>query len=127
MLIEAAALDLEGRAALATTIARRVGREASDFRDRMGQGALAVENKGLQDFVTVADRRAEDTIRTSIAKHYAADGFMGEETGGTPAGEGFWVVDPIDGTTNYIRGFRHWGVSLAFVADGKIQISTAGT
>ena len=122
MLMETAAIDLEGRAALAATIARRVGREASDFRERMGAGALDVENKGLQDFVTVADRHAEDTIRTAIAEQYPADGFMGEETGGTPTGEGFWVVDPIDGTTNFIRGFRHWGVSLAFVAHGKIQI-----
>jgi myo-inositol-1(or 4)-monophosphatase len=39
-----------------------------------------------------------------------------------PSGEHFWVVDPIDGTTNFIRGFRHWGVSLAFVAHGRIQI-----
>ena len=47
---------------------------------------------------------------------------MGEEGGGAPGGAGFWVVDPIDGTTNYIRGFRHWGVSIAYVADGAVRI-----
>ena len=47
---------------------------------------------------------------------------MGEETGGAVGSSGLWVVDPIDGTTNFIRGFRHWGVSIAFVADGRVQI-----
>ncbi len=89
------------------------------FRD---SGALNVQNKGLQDFVTIADRQAEDTIRSTLARLFPHDGFMGEEGGGAPGGAGFWVVDPIDGTTNYIRGFRHWGVSIAYVADGAVRI-----
>ena len=115
-------LDLSARARVAADVARRVGRSASAFRDSMGLVALGIENKGLQDFVTVADRNAEETIRTAMARDFPNDGFVGEEGGGTPEGDGFWVVDPIDGTTNYIRGFRHWGVSMAFVAAGKVQI-----
>jgi myo-inositol-1(or 4)-monophosphatase len=80
-----------------------------------------VENKGLQDFVTVADRRTEQYIRRALTRRFPADGFVGEETGGIPQGQ-FWVVDPIDGTTNYIRGFRHWGVSMAFVANGRVEV-----
>ncbi|MDB5588771.1 MAG: inositol monophosphatase protein [Devosia sp.] len=116
---EAKAPGLTARVTAAIDLARQVGRAASAFRD---SGALNVENKGLQDFVTIADRQAEETIRTTLARLFPDDGFMGEEGGGTPTGIGFWVVDPIDGTTNYIRGFRHWGVSMAYVADGEIRI-----
>ena len=115
-------LDLRARAAVAVEVARGVGREASAFRDAMGAAALRVENKGLQDFVTVADKRAEDTIRAAVRDHFPDDGFMGEESGGAPAGAVLWVVDPIDGTTNFIRGFRHWGVSIAVIADGRVQL-----
>lgn len=119
MLADIAPLDLDARAKLAADLARQVGRAATAFRDG---GVLDVENKGLQDFVTIADRQAEETIRSTIARLFPADGFMGEEGGGAPTGTGFWVVDPIDGTTNYIRGFRHWGVSIAYVAEGAIQL-----
>lgn len=122
LLAEKPALDLAARLSLACDVARRVGREARDFRESGGSAALHVENKGLQDFVTVADKRAEDTIRGELGAAFPEDGFMGEESGGAPTGAGFWVVDPIDGTTNYIRGFRHWGVSIAFVANGAIQL-----
>jgi myo-inositol-1(or 4)-monophosphatase len=107
------------RATEAARIARRVGRSAAAFR-KQGIANLSVANKGQQDFVTVADRQAESSIRTALKRHFPDDGFLGEETGGTPSGA-FWVVDPIDGTTNYIRGLRHWGVSMAFVANGKVQ------
>lgn len=110
---------LAARALAAIQIAGQVGRAAAAFRQTSD---LVVENKGLQDFVTVADRQAEETIRDSIGRLFPADGFMGEEGGGQPQQDGFWVVDPIDGTTNYIRGFRHWGVSIAYVADGAVQI-----
>lgn len=103
----------------AARIARRVGRAAAALR-RKGVSGLSVANKGLQDFVTIADQQAERSIRAALERRFPSDGFLGEETGGTPSGS-FWVVDPIDGTTNYIRGFRHWGVSMAFVANGVVQ------
>lgn len=115
-------LDLRARAAVAIGVARRVGREASAFRDSMGSAGLQVENKGRQDFVTIADKRAEDTIRVAVRDHFPDDSFLGEEGGGARTGKILWVVDPIDGTTNFIRGFRHWGVSIAIVADGEVQV-----
>ena len=115
-------LDLGARAAVAIEVARRVGREASAFRDSMGSAALQVENKGLQDFVTIADKRAEETIRVAVRDHFPDDSVLGEEGGGARTGKVLWVVDPIDGTTNFIRGFRHWGVSIAIVADGEVQV-----
>jgi myo-inositol-1(or 4)-monophosphatase len=117
---DASALD--ARAEVAIDVARTVGREAARFRREGNPGALHVENKGLQDFVTVADRQAEQAIREGLLAHFPTDMFMGEESGGQSGGAGTWVVDPIDGTTNYIRGFRHWGVSIAFVSAGIVEI-----
>lgn len=122
MLDQTLDLDLDARASVAVDLALRVGRAASAFRDRMGATALQIENKGLQDFVTIADKQAESSIRMAVVNHFPADGFMGEEGGGVPSGAALWVVDPIDGTTNFIRGFRHWGVSIAVIAGGKVQV-----
>jgi myo-inositol-1(or 4)-monophosphatase len=120
-MLDELALDLEIRATQGGRIARRAGRAASALRNSLGATGLIVENKGLQDFVTVADQRTEQYIRGALSRRFPSDGFVGEETGGSPKGN-FWVVDPIDGTTNYIRGFRHWGVSMAFVAGGRLEI-----
>lgn len=113
---------IEARAEAAIRIARQVGHEAARFRQEAKAGTLLVENKGLQDFVTIADRQAEQAIRDSLLVLFPEDTFMGEESGGRSGTAGTWIVDPIDGTTNYIRGFRHWGVSIAFVAGDRIEI-----
>ncbi len=115
-------LDLAARVALASDVARRVGRDASAFRDNAGSADLQVEIKGPQDFVTIADKRAETAIRAAVSEAFPTDGFMGEEGGGEHSGKTLWVVDPIDGTTNFIRGFRHWGVSIAVIADNQVQL-----
>lgn len=115
------ALDLAARAEQGSWIARRAGRAASAMREQLGASGLMIENKGLQDFVTVADQRTEQYIRKALARRFPEDGFVGEESGGVPQGN-IWVVDPIDGTTNFIRGFRHWGVSMAFVANGRVEV-----
>lgn len=112
--------DLQARVFAAIKVARGVGRNAAAFRASAAPEALHIENKGLQDFVTVADRQAEEMIRAALLGAFPADAFMGEEGGGAPGEGGAWVVDPIDGTTNFIRGFRHWAVSIAFIADGHI-------
>ncbi|SEH89444.1 myo-inositol-1(or 4)-monophosphatase [Rhizobium tibeticum] len=114
-------VTLEARGAAAIQIARRVGREAARFRAEMGP-RLNVENKGLQDFVTIADRNAEQTIYKELLSLFPHDTFVGEETGGKAGAAGAWIVDPIDGTTNYIRGFSHWGVSIAFCLEGRVEL-----
>ncbi|MDC9835991.1 inositol monophosphatase family protein [Rhizobium binxianense] len=116
------AAAIHARSEVAISVALEVGREAARFRRGSNPGTLAVENKGLQDFVTIADRRAEQAIRDGLILRFPDDTFMGEESGGGSGEGGTWVVDPIDGTTNYIRGFRHWGVSIAFVAGGTVEI-----
>jgi myo-inositol-1(or 4)-monophosphatase len=114
--------SLQSRARIAIEVARRVGMEAAAFRAEALPETLGVENKGLQDFVTVADKWAEEAIRASLLGEFPDDSFMGEEGGGRSGERGTWVVDPIDGTTNFIRGFRHWGVSIAFVSGGEILL-----
>ncbi|MEN3148962.1 inositol monophosphatase family protein [Neorhizobium sp. IRAMC:178] len=121
----ASAFDLSSlmsRAKTAIGVARRVGMEAAAFRAEALPETLGVESKGHQDFVTIADKRAEQAIRAALLGEFPDDSFMGEEGGGHSGERGTWVVDPIDGTTNFIRGFRHWGVSIAFVSGGKILV-----
>ena len=72
-------LDLAARVALATDVARRVGRDASAFRESAGSAALQVETKGTQDFVTIANKLAETAIRAAMLEQFPTDGFMGEE------------------------------------------------
>ncbi|TDK31312.1 inositol monophosphatase [Rhizobium deserti] len=113
---------LQRRLESAISVARHVGERAATLRAQAQPGMLEVESKGLQDFVTVVDKEAEATIRQALLGAFPNDSFMGEEGGGLSGSAGTWVVDPIDGTTNYIRGFRHWGVSIAFIAGGEILI-----
>ncbi|MEQ1408676.1 inositol monophosphatase family protein [Neorhizobium sp. Rsf11] len=114
--------SLRARCEAAAAIARQVGQDTARFRQEALPDALGIENKGPQDFVTIADRRSEEAIRNALLAAFPEDAFMGEEGGGQSGERGTWVVDPIDGTTNFIRGFRHWGVSIAFVAGSEILI-----
>lgn len=81
----------------------------------------AVTMKGPQDFLTETDAAVERHVRIAIADAFPEDGFIGEETGGSPAAA-TWVVDPVDGTANFARGIAHFCVALAFVRDGTTEI-----
>ena len=106
----------------AQAIARRAGvlaRGHFDNRER-----LEIELKGPQDFVTRADREVEALIRGELASAFPGDRFLGEETAASFAGpiDRCWVVDPIDGTHNFVRGVPYWNVAIAYVEDGKATI-----
>jgi myo-inositol-1(or 4)-monophosphatase len=113
---------LERRLEFACDLARRVGLIALQFWQDTGTEALGIESKGLQDFATEADKAAEHTIRSELAREFPTDGFIGEEGGGHTGSGDYWVVDPIDGTANYLRGLRHWGVSIAYVSGGVTKL-----
>jgi myo-inositol-1(or 4)-monophosphatase len=110
------------RLEFACALARQVGLEALRYWEEHGTENLGITSKSLQDFVTVADKAAEDTIRRALSEVFPDDGFIGEESGGETGKAGYWVVDPIDGTSNYLRGLRHWGVSIAYVEEGKTVV-----
>jgi myo-inositol-1(or 4)-monophosphatase len=86
---------------------------------------LQVSLKGPGNFVTVADHRAEDILRTELQKARPGYGFLGEE-GGLQEGTDkthTWIVDPLDGTTNFLHGIPHFCIAIALKRDDTI---TAG-
>lgn len=104
--------------------ARKAVREAGafalhHFRDRN----LIVERKGAQDYVSFVDRETEARLITALGREFPEDAFLGEESGrhGESDSQRFlWVIDPIDGTTNYVHGLPLWCISVALVRDGGI-------
>jgi myo-inositol-1(or 4)-monophosphatase len=106
----------DARLAVATPLIREAGELAAGYF--AGRATLTGETKGPQDFVSIADREVEALIRARLAEAFPGDGFLGEESGGA-AGERCWVVDPIDGTNNFLRGIPLWGVSVAYAIAGE--------
>lgn len=110
------------RAALleAAVVAARIGGEI--ITDRFaGDGATpagGAEAKAPGDYVTDVDRSSEDAIRDALAASAPDIPFYGEERGGTRAALG-WLVDPLDGTANFMHRFPAVGVSVALVEDGR--------
>lgn len=84
---------------------------------RFGQG-MGAEAKGPGDYVTATDHASEEAIRDALAADAPGIPFFGEEQGGTRAAIG-WIVDPLDGTANFVHGFPAVGVSIALVEDGR--------
>ena len=84
------------------------------FRNR---GSLTIESKGHQDMVSEADKNVELFLRAEIAKAYPDDGILGEEHGLEAGTSGLtWVLDPIDGTANFVNGIPAWSVVVACVS-----------
>jgi myo-inositol-1(or 4)-monophosphatase len=79
--------------------------------------------KGAVDPVTEVDERAETAIRQAIAAHFPDDHVLGEEEGGDAWDQGrVWVIDPLDGTVNFVHGIPHFSVSVALWNDGTPMI-----
>src|SRR5271154_3168493 len=100
--------------------ARRAGRSLK--RDLGEIENLQVSVKGPGNFVTAADHRAEAIVHEELARARPDYGFLGEE-GGARAGvdkSHRWIVDPLDGTTNFLHGIPHFAVSIALERDGLI-------
>ncbi len=114
-------MNMAERAARAAKIAADAGALALGFFS--DQDRLRVEKKGHQDFVSQADREVELFVRAALAKSFPDDAVLGEEHAPTPGTSGFtWVIDPIDGTTNFINGIPAWTVVLAGVQGGRTEI-----
>ena len=118
--------DLHELARLARDVAREAG---AVLLDGLAAGRTAVETKSTRtDMVTEMDRASEDLIAEAIRAARPGDGFLGEEgtaTAATAAGDGGgvrWIVDPLDGTTNYLYRFPVWAVSVAAEVDGEVAV-----
>lgn len=82
---------------------------------------VATHAKGVQDFVSEADTTVENFIRDRLATTFPGEAIVGEEFGGQSEGA-YWIIDPIDGTSNFLRGSPLWGISLGFVRDGRPEL-----
>ena len=103
---------------VAVQAAKEAGRLLLDWR-----GRFTVSRKGVNDLVTEADRAAQDLVQKRLLRQYPDDGFLGEEDpdgGAVPANGRRWIVDPLDGTTNYIHGFPMFCVSIALESAGEL-------
>jgi myo-inositol-1(or 4)-monophosphatase len=98
-------------------VTREAGALAAEFYQR--RALLSVERKGLQDLVSEADRATEELIVTTLARRFPTDSFLGEEGGLRVQGPMLWVIDPIDGTANFLRGIAHWCVSVGLVVNNQ--------
>jgi len=87
--------------------------------DRFGALDLRIDTKPDLTPVTDADEAVEEAIRSILARERPGDAIFGEEQGGTPVFEGRqWVIDPIDGTKNFVRGVPVWASLIALLEDG---------
>jgi len=104
---------------IATNAARRAGNIILRHMDQV-QG-LTITSKGKNDFVTEVDRQAEAEIIQVIRKAYPDHGILAEEGGHQQGDEYLWIIDPLDGTTNFLHGFPQFAVSIALSCRGIIN------
>ncbi len=105
------AASLQARLDTALDLAERGGEMAMSMRPEPGSAHARM--KGPQDWVTEADSAVERFLSDELAAAFPADGFQGEEGGIARGGSLRWVIDPIDGTSNYARGGARFCVSIA--------------
>jgi myo-inositol-1(or 4)-monophosphatase len=99
-------------------VAERVAVEAAELAARLRREGVevAATKSSPIDIVTLADRATEELIRGRLAELRPGDGFLGEESGAEAGSTGLtWIVDPIDGTVNYLYDLPNWSVSIAVV------------
>lgn len=114
-------LDLNSRFEFAVDLSQKAGDHALSFFQNLSEGQI--ESKGRQDWVSEADKSVETFIREALAETFPDDGIVGEEHAPKQGSTGFdWVIDPIDGTTNFVNGIPNWTIVLAGVQDARTQI-----
>jgi len=104
--------------------AKEAASAACDVMEKHRRDGFEVESKESRtDFVTEADRKAQEETVDILSEAFPEDGFLGEEDDLHPDGEErVWVIDPIDGTTNFVHGFPYYCVSVALRVDGESQV-----
>jgi myo-inositol-1(or 4)-monophosphatase len=105
---------------IAVKAARRAGSVIVRHLDLLDR--ISVDSKGRNDFVTEVDRMAEQEIIQIIQRAYPSHSILGEESGATAGDEFEWVIDPLDGTTNFIHGFPQFAVSIAVRVRGRLDV-----
>jgi myo-inositol-1(or 4)-monophosphatase len=104
---------------IAVRAARRAGEVIIRSLNRLE--SLTVTSKGRNDFVTEVDHAAEHEIIATIRRHYPQHAFLAEESGQSGSHETVWIIDPLDGTTNFLHGFPVFAVSIACQIKGRLE------
>ena len=107
-------------------IAVRAARSAGSIINRaaLDLDVLRVASKGTNDFVTEVDQAAEEAIISTLLEAYPGHAILAEESGrqrGSKHSDYLWIIDPLDGTTNFIHGFPVYAVSIALAFRGKVE------
>ena len=107
-------------------VAVKAAREAGKLINRaaLDVEAVRINQKQINDFVTEVDQAAEKVIIETLTTAYPGHGILAEESGsefGAKDSEFVWIIDPLDGTTNFIHGFPFYCVSIALAMQGKIE------
>lgn len=106
-----------------TTVCEQAARAAGEVLLDWA-GRVEVREKGPADLVTEADLAAQEAIRQAVLGAFPSHGFLGEENASIPSGhDGYrWIVDPLDGTTNYVHGIPCYATSIALEQHGRLLI-----
>jgi myo-inositol-1(or 4)-monophosphatase len=106
------------------TNAVKAARRAGAIINRASQdvGSIKVHSKNYNDFVSEVDHAAERAIIETLQEAYPEHGFIGEESGNDRTdAEHVWIIDPLDGTTNFLHGFEQYSVSIALMSRGHLE------
>jgi myo-inositol-1(or 4)-monophosphatase len=106
-------------------IAIRAARNAGDIIQRAAENVsqLTIDFKAKNDYVTEVDRRAEQEIISVISTAFPQHSFLAEESGEKSGNDYRWIIDPLDGTTNFLHGFPVYAVSIALQYKNKLQVA----
>ncbi|HWZ64109.1 MAG TPA: inositol monophosphatase family protein [Steroidobacteraceae bacterium] len=104
---------------IAVRAARRAGEIIVRSLNRLE--SLTITSKGRNDFVTEVDHAAEHEIIQTIRRHYPQHAFLAEESGRSGESDTLWIIDPLDGTTNFLHGFPVFCVSIACQIKGRLE------
>ncbi|MFC1748232.1 inositol monophosphatase family protein [Pseudomonadota bacterium] len=104
---------------IATRAARQAGQVIMRSAERMD--SLNIETKSPNDFVSEVDRQAEQEIIHTIRRAFPDHGILAEESGKKEGDEFQWIIDPLDGTTNYLRQVPQYAVSIAIKQKGRLE------
>jgi myo-inositol-1(or 4)-monophosphatase len=112
-------IDIEKRKKLAIRACKQIG---GILRDNFGK-TIRISSKGDRDLVTNIDKKADAAITKLIKKNFPRDGILSEESPDSPSESGFrWIIDPIDGTHNFIHNIEIFGTSCALEFRGKVVL-----
>lgn len=104
---------------IAIRAARSAGKLLLRYSDRADQ--IKFESKGRNDFVSDVDHAAEAAIIQELSRRFPSHAILAEESGSQGSSDSVWIIDPLDGTTNYLHGFPQFSVSIALQYKGQLE------